>query len=167
MTEVTHLLHTISTSSRPGSSLHQGEARRISASTSHSKPVLSSTIMLASVSILLSAARDVLRNTGQSIWDLVAAPYGQDVCREKQKLVILGSGWGGYSLSKDIDKKLWGERLETLSSGILNTFEKQTASVTEALNVIPQTSLSSPHSPISTLRRCSQGELFESYGKPA
>lgn len=29
--------------------------------------------------------------------------------REKQRLVILGSGWGGYEVLRGVDKKRWGE----------------------------------------------------------
>lgn len=30
-------------------------------------------------------------------------------CRDKQRLVILGSGWGGYEVLRGVDKKRWGK----------------------------------------------------------
>ena len=29
--------------------------------------------------------------------------------RCKQRLVVLGSGWGGYNILRSVDKKHWGE----------------------------------------------------------
>jgi len=35
--------------------------------------------------------------------------FGSSVARNKQNLVILGSGWGGYEVLRGVDKKRWGE----------------------------------------------------------
>ena len=35
--------------------------------------------------------------------------------RSKQRMVILGSGWGGYTVLRGIDKKRWGESISHFS----------------------------------------------------
>ena len=34
--------------------------------------------------------------------------FGASAVREKERLVILGSGWGGYEVLRGVDKKRWG-----------------------------------------------------------
>jgi len=40
--------------------------------------------------------------------DVVIRPFSFASSRYKQRLVILGSGWGGYGLLRGIDKSKWG-----------------------------------------------------------
>lgn len=35
--------------------------------------------------------------------------FSSSTPRCKQRLVILGSGWGGYNILRSVDKKRWGE----------------------------------------------------------
>jgi hypothetical protein len=35
--------------------------------------------------------------------------FSSSLTRNKQSLVILGSGWGGYEVLRGVDKKRWGE----------------------------------------------------------
>ena len=35
--------------------------------------------------------------------------FSSSVARNKQNLVILGSGWGGYEVLRGVDKKRWSE----------------------------------------------------------
>lgn len=35
--------------------------------------------------------------------------FSASVARNKQNLVILGSGWGGYEVLRKVDKKRWSE----------------------------------------------------------
>lgn len=40
--------------------------------------------------------------------------------RTKQRMVILGSGWGGYTVLRGIDKKRWGKLLSVIFREFLN-----------------------------------------------
>lgn len=35
--------------------------------------------------------------------------FSSSIPRCKQRLVVLGSGWGGYNVLRSVDKKRWGE----------------------------------------------------------
>ena len=35
--------------------------------------------------------------------------FSSSTPRYKQRLVVLGSGWGGYNVLRSVDKKHWGE----------------------------------------------------------
>ena len=35
--------------------------------------------------------------------------FSSSTPRCKQRLVVLGSGWGGYNILRSVDKKRWGE----------------------------------------------------------
>lgn len=35
--------------------------------------------------------------------------FSSSITRNKQNLVILGSGWGGYEVLRGVDKKRWSE----------------------------------------------------------
>ena len=35
--------------------------------------------------------------------------FSSSTPRWKQRLVVLGSGWGGYNILRGVDKKRWGE----------------------------------------------------------
>ena len=35
--------------------------------------------------------------------------FSSSTPRRKQRLVVLGSGWGGYNILRGVDKKRWGE----------------------------------------------------------
>ena len=40
---------------------------------------------------------------------LAGRSFSSSAPRCKQRLVILGSGWGGYNILRSVDKKRWGE----------------------------------------------------------
>ena len=40
--------------------------------------------------------------------------FSSSTPRCKQRLVILGSGWGGYNILRSVDKKRWGESENTV-----------------------------------------------------
>ena len=58
---------------------------------------------LASPRNVMLKARSCLlgRVTGRS--------FSSSTPRCKQRLVVLGSGWGGYNILRSVDKKRWGE----------------------------------------------------------
>ena len=51
----------------------------------------------------------VLKHPGAGARTFFASPS-----RGKQRLVILGSGWGGYEILRAIDKKRWSKYMQVL-----------------------------------------------------
>lgn len=48
--------------------------------------------------------------------------FSSSCSRNKQKLVILGSGWGGYELLRKVDKSAYGELIDSPSRTMQLTF---------------------------------------------
>lgn len=54
-------------------------------------------------------AADLTGASGLSRPVQLARAFSVSAVKNKEKLVILGSGWGGYEMLRGIDKKRWGE----------------------------------------------------------
>ena len=52
-------------------------------------------------------AKPLFTSTGTS-GRIIARYFSVSSVRHRQRVVILGSGWGGYNILRRIDKKRWG-----------------------------------------------------------
>lgn len=58
-------------------------------------------------------SNDVLRSSRTAIRNFSAS-----ASRSKQRLVILGSGWGGYEVLRGVDKKRWSECIAFVTGAV-------------------------------------------------
>ena len=78
-------------------------------------------------------ATRALLSTRQSNLAFKTRLFSSSSARSKQRVVILGSGWGGYNVLRGIDKKEWGALLSLLSVYVLTPLNRCDRSVAEHL----------------------------------
>jgi len=69
-------------------------------------------------------ATRALLSTRQSNLAFKTRLFSSSSARSKQRVVILGSGWGGYNVLRGIDKKEWGALLSLFECLCLNAIEQ-------------------------------------------